>query len=398
MIKAAKEHNLISLFRTYKVQPIKNIKDFEHNSRTHSEEQIQEVVNSINEFGYTNPILVDENNVIIAGHCRVAGAKRCGFDEIPTIIIDGLTDVQKSALVIADNKMALNAGWNYDKLINQISFLKNNDFNMDLTGFTADEIATFMPDEIPPFDGDEDEIIEPPTDPITKIGDIWLLGNHRLMCGDSTMIDQLQKLINGEKIEIVFTDPPYNLGYEYNSYKDDKKPEEYFNFCTEWFNCLNAFTDRIIITPGMQNIGLWYKIMNPTGIAIWLKRNAMSSCKISNLNIWEPILFYGGFKRTRPNDVFEINLRHQVDVGDSHTCPKQVELIEEIIKHYSCKENVLDVFGGSGTTLIACEKLNKKSFLMELDPKYCDVIVARWENLTGKKAKLESSDGTRKTA
>src|SRR3990167_138240 len=169
--------NSAKVFREYKIQNVNVIKNYEHNSRTHSEDQIKEVINSINEFGYTNPILVDENNVLIAGHCRLEAVKRCGMDEIPSIIIDGLTDVQKAALVIADNKMALNAGWDFDKLAHQITFLRDNDYDTDLTGFKADEL-TFMADEVPAFDGDENEVPDVKADPITKRGDVWLLGAY----------------------------------------------------------------------------------------------------------------------------------------------------------------------------------------------------------------------------
>ena len=208
------------LFRQYKVQSVKNIIDYEHNSRTHSKEQVQEVIDSINEFGYTNPILVDENNVIIAGHCRVAAAKKLKLDEIPTIVIDGLTDVQKAALVIADNKMALNAGWDFNKLAHQITFLRDNNYNTNLTGFTPDEIESFMPEEIPAFEGDEDDVPEPPAEPITKLGDIWLLGKHRLMCGDSTMINQVDLLVAKNIPLLMLTDPPYGVSLD-QSWRDE---------------------------------------------------------------------------------------------------------------------------------------------------------------------------------
>jgi DNA modification methylase len=206
------------------------------------------------------------------------------------------------------------------------------------------------------------------------------------------VINDVEKLMAGERADMVFTDPPYNLGFKYNSHNDNMGASEYQDFCTEWFNCLKTVTNKIIITPGTKNLPMWMRIDSEVqGIACWVKKNWITSCKISNLQQWEPILFYGPFERSRHSDLYEINRKYQDDVGDKHTCPKQIELIEDIFNSYGQK-TILDVFGGSGSTLIACEKTNRKCFMMEIDPHYCDVIVARWEKYTGKKAELVTEE------
>lgn len=404
------------IFRMYKVQNIDLIKNFEHNSRTHSESQIQEVVNSIKRYGYTNPILVDENNVLIAGHCRVIAASRFGMTEIPTIIIDGLSDVEKAELVIADNKLALNAGWDFNILADQITFIRENGGDVDATGFKPEEL-TFMANEVPAFLGDENDVPEPPTDPITKRGDIWILGNHRLMCGDSTMIDDVEKLMDGEKADLLVTDPPYGVSYSakndfLNSYgkgnsnqteieNDSHSPKEmnefWLSMLKNLFIILNDKSSYYIFSPQGGDLMMMMAI-GDAGFAlkhmlIWVKNNhVLGRCDYHYKH--EPILygwksngthkFYGNGKFK--TSVWEIDKPLK---NDLHPTMKPVELIEECILNSTDKnQNVIDVFGGSGTTLIACEKTNRKCFMMEISDRYCDVIVARWEKLTGKKAEL----------
>jgi 16S rRNA G966 N2-methylase RsmD len=403
--KEAKLPKPSNIFRTYKVQSIENIIDFEHNSRTHSEEQIDEVVNSIAEFGYTNPILVDEKNVIIAGHCRVAGAKRAGLTEIPTIIVDGLTDVQKSALVIADNKMALNAGWNYDKLIHQISFLRDNNYDTDFTGFKADEIATFMPDEIPPFEGDEDEVPDIPSDPITKLGDIWIMGKHRLMCGDSTSIDAVEKLIADAKPEMVYTDPPYGIDENTDRVRSKRtqaaKAGVYEKIigdtntetAIDSFNLAQSMKIPLMVFWGANHY--CHALPQSANWLVWDKRiedkqrDGNSDCELAwvkssakSVRIFRH-LWKGMIKGSEHGE------------GRVHPTQKPIALAEWCFNEYGKDiKSVLDLFGGSGSTLIACEKTNRKCLMMELSPQYCDVIVSRWEKFTGKKAELEASNGT----
>lgn len=420
MKKEAKKRKANNIFRTYKVQPIDIIIDFEHNSRTHSEEQIQEVVKSINEFGYTNPILVDENNVIIAGHCRVAGAKRCGFTEIPTVIIDGLTEVQKAALVIADNKMALNAGWNYDKLIHQITFLINNDYDTDLTGFKADEIATFMPDEIPAFNGDEDEVHDVPTDPVTKLGDIWILGKHRLMCGDSTNPLHVSDLTLDATPVIMITDPPYGVSYD-PSWRDDadlgvgerSRGKVENDDKVDWTDAYSLFTGAVAyvwhagvyspeVAHHLRNCG--FEIVSQV---IWVKQHFALSrgdyhwqhepcwyvVKKGHKHNWQGARDQSTTWEIKNNNSFGNSSKEETW---GHGTQKPLECMERPLLNNTKKGDIVyDPFGGSGTTLIACEKNLRVCCMMELSPNYCDVIVARWEKLTGKKAKLEHKNVTR---
>lgn len=395
--------NLHKSFREYKIQNTSDVKNYEQNSRTVSEEQIQEVVNSINEFGYTNPILVDENNVIIAGHCRVMGAKRAGMDQIPTIIINGLTDVQKAALVIADNKLALNAGWDFTKLSEQITFLRDNDYDTDLTGFKADEIATFMPEELPSFEGDEDEVGEPPADPITKHGDVWLLGSHRLMCGDSTMVGDVEKLMNGNKADMVFTDPPYGIDEETDR-----------DFASRTRECKGNTFDKIIGDDSIQTAVDSYNLCSSLNIDVLVFWGANYYChslpESANWLVWDKREEDKqrdmnsdcelAWVKSKANSVriFRHLWKGMIKGSENgqarvHPTQKPIALAEWAFDEYAPdSKSVLDLFGGSGSTLIACEKTNRKCFMMELARNYCDVIVARWEKFTGKKATLEASD------
>jgi len=415
------------LFREYKIQDVDLIENFAQNSRTHSEEQIQEVVKSIDEFGFTNPLLVDENNILIAGHCRLEAAKRIGLKQIPTVIINDLTEVQKAALVIADNKMALNAGWDFTKLSEQITFLQDNDFDIALTGFHADEL-TFMPQEVPAFIGDEDDVPEAPVEPITKRGNVWLLGEHRLMCGDSTMIDDVEKLMNGQKAQICFTSPPYNLGDNakmrgnnasgkdsaYNERSDHKTQQEYLDF-------LYSFTNNVLLVSDIAFINIQClagnKLIFPeylhqykdniVDIMVWDKEYGAPAMPKKVLNsAFEFIIIISASKNpnrtifTAPDfrgtisNIYRLNPQgKKEEIQKDHGAVFPVKFAEDHIKQFSTG-NVYEPFGGTGTTVIASEKLNRKCYMMELSPNYCDVIIKRYEQFTGKKAELEKNNVT----
>ena len=387
----------MSMNITYK--NVSSLKKYDKNSRKHSKEQIEQVCNSIKEFGFTNPILVDETNTIIAGHCRLEAATALGFSEVPVIELNHLTEAQKRAYVIADNKLALNSSWDIELLKNEVYDLIDLDFNINLLGFNTDELKneilcdykeeTFVnEDEDADDTSNVDSIV-----PKSKHGDVWLLGNHRLMCGDSTDANDVKKLMNGSVADLGFCDPPYNLGFEYNSYDDNKTDSEYREFSNKWFKNLKDNTERQIITLGTKNLKLMLELGdNLAGVACWVKKNWITSCHIAKLQQWEPIVFYCDYtKLKRASDLYEINRVIQKDVGDNHTCPKQIELMKDIIEHYSTNK-VVDLFGGSGTTLIACEMLKRNAFLMEFDPKYVDFIISRWEKATGKKAINEETN------
>jgi len=193
---------------------IERLVPYARNSRTHSDAQVAQIAASIREFGFTNPVLVDEHGGIIAGHGRVLAARKLGLEQVPTIELAGLTESQRRAYIIADNKLALNAGWDDEMLRVELDALKELEFDLDLTGFDIDEIKALMPAEISPGLTDEDAVPDVPADPVTVLGDVWLLGKHRLMCGDSTSIDAVDALMAGQKADMVFTDPPYGVAYE----------------------------------------------------------------------------------------------------------------------------------------------------------------------------------------
>jgi len=233
---------------------------------------------------------------------------------------------------------------------------------------------------------EEGEIDEP--NKITtdiKAGDIFKLGNHRLMCGDSTNKEDVDRLIKGENFRLGLTDPPYNLGYEYNSYKDNKTYDEYKDWCDKWFKIIKSNSEIQAITIGNQNLKLWFEIEPPKWVMCWNKPNGQSGCKLRGLNRWEPIMIYFEDKIDRiiPEDTYIIQTGYLSDKNDGmnelHSCPKPIKLFSSIITDYTYeKDLILDLFGGLGTTLIAAEQLNRICYMMELDPIYCQVIVNRW--------------------
>lgn len=340
---------------------VKTLTHYANNSRTHSHKQIEQIAHSIKEFGFVNPILIDENNGVIAGHGRLMACDSIVLKVVPCVRLKGLSEAQKKAYVIADNSLALNAEWDIETLKFEVDGLQELDFDIDLLGIDFEELDIDFDDLENEQDGltDADNVPELKENPTSKIGDIWLLGEHRLMCGDSTNIDNVKLLMNGQFADFGFCDPPYNLGFRYNQYVDNKTEQEYKEFSNSWFSNLQIFTERQAITLGTKNITVMARMGDVAGVACWVKKNWITSCKIAKLQQWEPIFFFGDYTKLKRNsDLFEINKVVQKDVGDSHTCPKQIALIEDIFKNYSIN-SVLDLFLGSGTSIIACEKLKK---------------------------------------
>jgi DNA modification methylase len=388
------------------------------NSRTHSPEQVAQIAASIKEFGFRNPILVDGVG-IIAGHGRLMAAQKLNLDKVPTIDCSDMTESQKKAYIIADNKLAMNAGWDMDFLKLELQELEDADFDLSLTGFDNKELDALL-NVIEGTDGltDEDAVPETPIEPKTKIGDIYILGNHRLMCGDSTSIDDIEKLMDGNKADMVFTDPPYNIGFggtmsstskdgvlqsyvtenaKHRPIENDKKSEsEFYDFISEvlsiiqikckgaWYISFGSANLHELLRP-ITDIGMEYK-----SIVIWVKNQSPMGGGAYRRR-YEPIV-YGNFssdfygKPYAEDDVWEFN---RTKKNDLHPTMKPVELVKNALNHGSKSGDViLDLFGGSGSTMIASEEIGRKACLMELDPKYCDVIVKRWEDFTGKKAIL----------
>jgi site-specific DNA-methyltransferase (adenine-specific) len=376
------------------------------NSRTHSPEQVAQIAASIKEFGFRNPILVDGVG-IIAGHGRLMAAQKLGLDQVPTIDCSDMTESQKKAYIIADNKLALNAGWDTAMLSIEMQDLEDEGFDLTLLGFDDKELNVLL-NPIEETEGltDEDAVPDIPEEPKTKLGDIYILGNHRLMCGDSTSIDAVKKLMDGQLADQLVTDPPYNIAYEGGSKKreqiknDEMADEEFRQFLKDVYIAANAVMKAGAVfyiwhadTEGYNFRGaardMGWKVRQTL---IWNKDN--SAFGRSDYH-WkhEPCLY--GWKEgaahlwatdRKQTTVIECK---RPSKSDLHPTMKPVELMEyQILNNTKGSDIVLDLFGGSGSTLIACEKIGRLARVMELDPKYCDVIVKRWEDFTGKKAVL----------
>lgn len=381
------------------------------NSRTHDDAQVAQIAASIKEFGWTNPILVDGDKGVIAGHGRLLAARKLGYDKVPVIELKHMTEAQKRAYVIADNKLALNAGWDNNFLALELQDLKDQDFDLTLLGFDDKELDALLAPEIVEGLTDEDEVPEPPKEPKTKLGDIYILGNHRLMCGDSTNLEHIDKLMDGQLADLVFTDPPYNVAYSGRGENnlgtiknDDMSDAQFEDFCRAFFACYFAHMKPLaciyVCHPDSQSAPklafekTFAEQFKKSSTIIWMKQSAGMGWQDYRAQ-HEPILY--GWKEGKGKHFF-CNDRTKTtiwkigrDAQTSYVHPTQkpVALPEEAINNSSKgMDTILDLFGGSGSTLIACEKTGRKARLMELDPKYCDVIVKRWEDFTGKKAVL----------
>jgi len=358
---------------------------YARNSRTHSDAQVAQIAASIKEWGWTTPILIDETEQVIAGHGRLMAARKLGMAEVPVIVAAGWTDAQKRAYVIADNKLALNAGWDESLLALEFGELEGLGFDLELTGFSAEEIAALTPEDLPAALTDEDEVPEPPEEPVTRLGDVWLLGRHRLMCGDSTSVDAVEKLMDGGKADMVFTDPPY--GFNYTKKSDGASivndGSEFEQVIADALSLVQV--DTAYVCGDVKTAGAFLRATSclgaPKNCIVWVKpiQHRMHRYEPCHELIWfwgdNGAPFYGA-------NVFDTKR----EIQKFHPTVKPVELVEYCFGSHKDKKFVLDLFGGSGSTLIACEKTNRQARLMELDPKYCDVIIKRWQDYTGKQA------------
>ena len=394
---------------------------YARNSRTHSDAQVAQIAASVREFGWTNPVLVDGENGIIAGHGRVLAARKLGMEEVPCIELAGLSDTQRRAYIIADNKLALNAGWDDELLAIEFSELADAGFDNLLTGFTQDEIDALTPEQIPEGLTDEDAVPEVQAEPVSKLGDVWLLGKHRLMCGDSTSIDAVDVLMQGGKADMVFTSPPYNAdakagqGDIFNGKKSvklysdgysDKLPSsEYVDFAASVLEVCFAVTDGFIFWNVSYNAKSRFEyIQQISGRLPYLveqicwKKSSTIPFKGSLMRDWEPVFLFSTNKQ--PVAVKEVtsNFWQISNTGaqaENHKACFPVALPEKGISIVANNTGlVFDPFGGSGSTLIACEKTGREARLMELDPKYVDVIVRRWQEFTGKQATHAATGAT----
>jgi DNA modification methylase len=374
-------------------KPVVDLIPYARNSRTHSEEQVNQIAASIKEFGFTNPIIIDEDNGIIAGHGRVMAAKKLGIDEVPCIQVTGWTKAQKKAYVIADNKLALNAGWDEEMLKLEFDELKELDFDISLIGFSDMELADLFPDDETEGLTDEDAVPELAEIPVSKEGDIWILGNHRVMCGDSTDAGSVAILMGGQKADMVFTDPPYGInekgdrskrggatqGGNFKDFIDDsiEYAVKAFNICDElniprqvWWGA-NYYAHHI---PQSNNWFVWDKRVEDK------QKDTQSDCELAWVKSkWSSVRIFRHLWKGMLKD----SERGQSRV---HPTQKPVELAIWSFDYFKDVTSVLDLFLGSGSTLIACEKTNRKCYGMELDPHYVDVIIKRWQEFTGKEA------------
>jgi DNA modification methylase len=397
---------------------IEKLIPYARNARTHDEAQVSQIAASIKEFGFNNPILISDDYSIIAGHGRLAAARKLGLTEVPVIRLSHLSDTQRKAYVLADNRLALNAGWDNDLLKLELIELKAEDVDLEMLGFSVEELDGLL-NALEPTEGltDEDAVPEPPPEPITKPGDIWILGKHRLMCGDSTSVDAVDKLMQGQKADLVFTSPPYNAnakagqGDIFNKkksvklyadgYEDNMPSDDYVDFASSVLEICFSFTDGFIFWNVSYNAKSRFEYIQQIQKRLpflveqicW-KKTSTIPFKGSLMRDWEPIYVFStnkqsiSVKQVTSNFWQVSNTNSQLQ---NHKACFPVELPERGIHLVNPNSNlVFEPFGGSGTTMIACEKTGRSCRMMELDPKYCDVIVKRWEEFTGKKAELVS--------
>lgn len=419
------------------------LKPYENNAKIHGKDQVEKICNSIKEFGFLSPCLIDRDLNIIAGHGRVLAAQKLGLKTVPCLFIEGLTDEQRKAYILADNKLTELGEWDAELVAAELKALDDAGFDITITGFEVDDEILDTGDLDDMGIGDQIAAMTADKEPVAKRGDVWILGNHRVMCGDSTMIDDVQKLCGGETMDLLVTDPPYNVDYSAkNEYlnstdmnnrietpilNDKMSDENFYAFLRDAF--LNAFTVlreggafyiwhadmfRVSFAAAVKDAGLELK-----QILIWVKTNfaiGLNDYQWKHepcLYGWKPgaahyfqsarnistVIRDKDFEKldkaelirilkeaSEPSTVIECS---KPLVSALHPTMKPVELFERHIKNSSEPgQNVIDLFGGSGTTLMACEKLGRRCFMMELDPAYVDVIVKRWEDETGKKAVL----------
>lgn len=375
---------------------------YARNARTHSNAQVSQLAASIKEFGFNNPVAIDADGMILCGHGRVMAAQKLHLTEVPTVCLSHLSDTQVKAYILADNKLALNAGWDNDMLKVELEELKDSDFDLNLTGFSDEELKDILVED--PTEAHEDNFDgEPPEVAKSQLGDIWTLGEHRLMCGDSTSENDVKCLMQGELADLLITDPPYNVAYQGGT-KDkltilnDKQDSNSFRqFLRDAFSAADS-----VMKPGGV-FYIWhadlegYNFRGAVHDVGWTVRECLIWVKNSLVlgrqdYQWrhEPCLY--GWKdgthlwASDRKQTTVIEMDRPVRNG-VHPTMKPVGLFDYQIKNNTRESDVvLDLFGGSGTTLIACEQNGRKSRLMELDPKYVDVIVNRWQELTGKEA------------
>lgn len=382
---------------------LEKLRPYERNAKKHGPGQIEKLKASIIEFGFLTPCLIDSEYNLIAGHGRVMAAKELGIETVPCVFIEGLTDEQRRAYILADNRLGELGEWDIDIVVGELIELDELGFDVELTGFD-------MPEELPEVIEDDFDESTIPDEPRTKFGDIWQLGDHRLICGDSTDAAVIDRLMDGVKADLYLTDPPYNVDYTDGHENERKIMNDHFETdeqCGEqlW---LPAFSNALLhskdccsvycfMPQGGTHMMMMMMMMGKAGWQvkhelIWKKQSIVLNRADYNYQ-HEPFLygwnkthkFYGKGKY-KNTSVWEFD---RPTKSKEHPTMKPIELLGEILLNATEEgSSVLDTFGGSGSTLIACEQLNRKCYMCELDPHYCDVIINRWETLTGREAVL----------
>ncbi|MDP2323323.1 MAG: site-specific DNA-methyltransferase, partial [Gammaproteobacteria bacterium] len=390
-----------AMARRIELWPLDRLVPYSRNARTHSAEQVAQIAASIIEFGFTNPVLVDSMDGIVAGHGRLLAARKLGLVEVPVIVLDHLSETQRRAYVIADNKLAENAGWDTDKLHEALAGLEVDGFDLELLGFSDDELEEYLADPDAPPAGltDENAVPEVPETPVTMAGDVWLLGNHRLLCGDATVLADVERVLAGGLADMVFTDPPYNVNYgatmkdklrgTNRTIANDNLGDGFEQFLRDaCVNILAVTKGAIYVCMSPSEIHTLQRVFCEAGgrcatFVIWAKHH-FTMGRSDYQRQYEPILygwqegskhFWGGDRSQA--DIWFVKKPH---VNDLHPTMKPVELVgRAVVNSSKSRDTVLDPFGGAGSTLIACEIHGRQARLIELEPKYCDVIVKRWQ-------------------
>jgi DNA modification methylase len=349
---------------------ISQLKENTSNPRLIKGDKFKKLVKSIQEFPEMlelRPIVVDENMVVLGGNMRLKACKEAGLKEVWIEVAENLTEAQKKEFIIKDN---VGFGeWEWDMLANEWDAMELTDWGLDGFPF-EDEVLEAEEDNFEVPDEIKTDIV---------LGDLFEIGEHRLLCGDSTCSDTVAKLMNGQKADMVFTDPPYGIGFEYNSHKDTKG-EEYLKFCDEWFANLQLVSDFIFISTGWYYQKFWWN-KDPKDCFYWLSKNKRTGGSISHFRKVEPLFIWGKPKNKYNFDFFEQVTEIIEELKGKHTCPKPITLISDIIKAVNEKDLICDIFLGSGTTMVAAHQLKRKCYGMELDPKYCQVIIDRMKKL-----------------
>lgn len=393
------EKHIPALVKRIEQWPIERLIPYARNARTHSAAQVAQISGSIREFGFNNPVLVDSQAGIIAGHGRVLAARKLGLTEVPVIVLDHLSDTQKRAYILADNKLAENAGWDDEMLALELKALSGEGVDPELIGFAEDELLRLL-GEVEGAAGltDEDAVPDVAETVVSKPGDLWVLGDHRVLCGDATRREDIDRVLEGGLGDMTFCDPPYNVAYESRGRKitNDNLGTGFAAFLrSSCENVLAVTKGAVYICMSSSELDTLKTAFQSAGghwstFVIWAK-NTFTLGRSDYQRQYEPILY--GWKEGTKH--FWCGARDQGDIwfvnkpvnNHMHPTTKPVELVERAIQNSSkSRDTILDPFGGSGTTLIACERTGRQARLIELEPKYVDVIVNRWQQYSGKAA------------